>query len=83
MVYRLMVWILSRLFETTFKTTVLKELPPPVESDIPSLPPMESWVNIRQIGAKGDGETDDTRIIQEAVDKYPNIYFPAGSVSYK
>ena len=24
-------------------------------SDIPSLPPMREWVNVRTLGAKGDG----------------------------
>jgi hypothetical protein len=46
--------------------------------DIPSLPAMESWVNIRDLGAKGDDATDDTKIFQEAIDKYDNIYVPQG-----
>ena len=46
--------------------------------DIPSLPSMESWVNIRDLGAKGDDSTDDTKIFQEAIDKYDNIYVPQG-----
>jgi hypothetical protein len=40
---------------------------------------MGSWVNLRTLGAKGDGLTDDTRAIQEAINKYPNIYVPQGS----
>ena len=35
-------------------------------------------VNIKQMGAHGDGETDDTAIIQAAVDTYKEIYFPDG-----
>lgn len=35
-------------------------------------------VNVRQLGAHGDGETDDTAIIQAAIDNYKEIYFPAG-----
>ncbi|MDR2497108.1 MAG: SMP-30/gluconolactonase/LRE family protein [Tannerellaceae bacterium] len=46
--------------------------------DIPSLPPMEQWVNLRDLGAKGDDVTDDTRVIQEAIDKYDVIYVPQG-----
>ncbi len=34
--------------------------------------------NIRTLGAKGDGSTDDTRAIQEAIDHYPNLYIPQG-----
>ena len=46
--------------------------------DIPALPAMESWVNIRDLGAKGDDETDDTKAFQDAIDKYDNIYVPQG-----
>jgi hypothetical protein len=46
--------------------------------DIPSLPSMDSWVNIRDLGAKGDDATDDTKIFQDAIDKYDNIYIPQG-----
>lgn len=56
----------------------LKELPGSAQKDIPSLPQMNTWVNIRDLGAKGDGTTDDTKIFQEAVDKYPAIYVPQG-----
>lgn len=47
-------------------------------SDTPALPPTEQWVNIRDLGAKGDGFSDDTRIFQEAIEKYPHIYLPQG-----
>ena len=63
---------------TTFNSAILKELPSPQVSDIPSLPAMETWMNIKQIGAKGDGETDDTKIIQDAIEKYSTLYFPQG-----
>lgn len=68
---------ISRI-ETIFKTENLMELPPPMGSDVPSLPSMESWVNIKQMGAKGDGETDDTKIIQDAIKTYSTVYFPQG-----
>ena len=51
---------------------------PPVVRDIPELPQMENWVNIRDLGAKGDGETDDTHIFQSAIAQYKNIYLPQG-----
>lgn len=64
--------------ETTFETENLAKLPPSHSSDIASLPPMESWADIKKLGAKGDGESDDTKIIQDAIEKYSAIYFPQG-----
>lgn len=46
--------------------------------DLPQLPAMESWVNIRDLGAKGDGETDDTGIFEKAISQHKNIYVPQG-----
>ena len=54
---------------------VLPALPP---KDIPDLPSMDTWVNLKSMGAKGDGTTDDTKAIQDAIDKYPTIYVPQG-----
>ena len=48
------------------------------ERKIPSLPPMENWVNIRELGASGDGVTDDTRVFEEAIAKHKCIYVPQG-----
>ncbi|MDR2038262.1 MAG: SMP-30/gluconolactonase/LRE family protein [Bacteroidales bacterium] len=56
----------------------LDKLPAPAKNDIPALPDVSTWVNIRDLGAKGDNETDDTRVFQEAIKKYPNIYIPQG-----
>ena len=47
-------------------------------SDIPSLPPMQSWVNVRDLGAKGDGGTDDTAVLQQAIDQHQALHFPSG-----
>jgi hypothetical protein len=47
-------------------------------NDIPALPSMDSWVNIRDLGAKGDGETDDTPIFKAAIAQHKNIYVPQG-----
>lgn len=46
--------------------------------DIPGIPLESSWVNIRELGAKGDGSTDDTDIFLDAIEKYQNIYIPQG-----
>jgi len=64
---------------TTCETEVLKALPDEPISDIPGLPEMGSWVNLKTLGAKGDGMTDDTKAIQTAIDQYPSIYVPQGS----
>jgi hypothetical protein len=34
----------------------LSQFPASLPKDIPALPGMETWVNIRDLGAKGDGE---------------------------
>jgi polygalacturonase len=36
-------------------------------------------VNIRELGAKGDGATDDTAVFRQAIAKNRAIYIPAGS----
>lgn len=49
-----------------------------LSKEIPQLPSMDTWVNIRDLGAKGDGETDDTKVFQNAIAKHKNIYVPQG-----
>jgi hypothetical protein len=51
---------------------------PVLKSDIPAAPPMQSWVNVRDLGAKGDGGTDDTAVLQQAIDAHQALYFPSG-----
>ena len=36
------------------------------------------WVNLGTLGAKGDGVTDDTAAIKDAIAKYRVIYLPTG-----
>ena len=64
---------------TIYEPEVLKSLPVETVSDIPEFPGMEKWVNLKTLGAKGDGLTDDTKAIQAAIDQYPCIYVPQGS----
>ncbi len=49
-----------------------------VASDIPMLPPMQEWVNVRTAGVKGDG-ADDTAALQAAIDAHSVLYFPSGT----
>jgi hypothetical protein len=55
-----------------------EEMPTPIKSDILDLPPMYTWVNIRSLGAHGDGVTDDTEVLKKAITEHRTIYFPAG-----
>ncbi len=64
--------------QDVFETTPLTALPDPVESDIRALPPMDTWANIRTLGARGDGATDDTEAIRKAISTHQAIYFPSG-----
>ncbi len=64
--------------ETTFDPEILSKFPEGTHSDMPELPANESWTNLKSLGAKGDGETDDTKIIQEAIENHDNIYVPQG-----
>lgn len=56
----------------------LKVITPLNASDTPSLPTGKQWVNICELGAKGDGFSDDTQIFKEAIEKYAVIYIPQG-----
>ena len=63
---------------TLFDAAPLTTLAPRVASDLPDLAPRDTWVNLRDLGAKGDGTTDDTEVIQKALDTHPALYFPSG-----
>ncbi len=66
------------VISTISNIVALKAFPRPADTDIPEFPAMDSWVNLKSLGATGDGLTDDTRAIQSAIDRYPNIYVPQG-----
>jgi hypothetical protein len=56
----------------------LSAMPPPMKSDLAPLPPAAAWVNIRSLGAKGDGKTDDTEVFRRAIAAHRAIYLPSG-----
>ena len=56
----------------------VKSLPKKLEATIPALPGMETWVNVRTFGAKGDGETDDTQAFEQAIATGKPVYVPQG-----
>ena len=51
----------------------------PVASDVPALPPMEKWVNVRTLGVGSQTAADDTAALQAAIDQHPFLYFPSGA----
>ncbi|WP_431211582.1 glycosyl hydrolase family 28-related protein [Puia sp. P3] len=71
-------WSADPTYSTTKDLQPLNSFPAASTSDIPAFPSMDTWANLLQLGAKGDGETDDTKAIQDAIDKYPVIYVPQG-----
>jgi sugar lactone lactonase YvrE len=64
-------------FDTRFDAAAIKALPTRA-SVLKSLPPVADWANIHDLGAKGDGATDDTAAIQAAIDTHKVVYFPIG-----
>jgi len=64
--------------QDVYETTPLKALPEPTKSDIPDLPPMDTWTNIRSLGARGDGVADDTEVLKKAIAAHRTIYLPSG-----
>lgn len=65
-------------YETRIRQEILSQKPALPARDIPALPPMETWANVRQFGAKGDGKTDDTEAFREAIRQQDVIYVPQG-----
>jgi sugar lactone lactonase YvrE len=64
--------------QDVYETTPLSALPEPVKSDILDLPPMDTWVDITSLGARGDGAADNTEVLRKAIAEHRAIYFPAG-----
>jgi len=65
-------------YRTDMDIVPLAKLPAVLQNDIPQLPGMETWVNVRDYGARGDGQTDDTQAIRRAMAAGDNVYFPTG-----
>jgi hypothetical protein len=56
----------------------LNSSPAPLPPAIPALPPGSEWVNVHALGVRGDGATDDTSAIQQAINAHRVLYFPGG-----
>jgi hypothetical protein len=63
---------------TVFKSDRLEELPTQLSPVIRALPESSTWVNLKAMGAKGDGVSDDTDAIEAAIRDHATIYVPSG-----
>lgn len=66
-------------YKTLFEAAPLSALPVQVASDLPDLPARDTWVDVRALGAKGDGQTDDTEVLHRAIVEHRTLYFPSGT----
>jgi sugar lactone lactonase YvrE len=64
--------------KTLFEAVPLQSMPEPAKSDLQPLPPGDTWANVRSLGAKGDGVTDDTAAFRKAIAEHRAIYVPSG-----
>lgn len=65
-------------FTTKIDQSPIETLGEFTSRDMPELPEQSGWVNISDLGAKGDGNTDCTDIFEKAIAKYNTIYVPMG-----
>ncbi len=63
---------------TDVRIAALAGVPPAPAPAIRELPPVAQWTNVRSLGVRGDGRTDDTAAIQRAIDSHRVLYFPTG-----
>jgi len=64
--------------KTTRDITPLKTLPAMAPSDVPLTPHVNTWVNLKTLGAKGNSFSDDTDILERAIANHRVIYLPSG-----
>jgi Pectate lyase superfamily protein/SMP-30/Gluconolactonase/LRE-like region len=64
--------------ETRIHAEVITAWPPTDAPAIRPLPSQAGWANAIDLGAKGDGTTDDTAALQHALDTERIVYLPSG-----
>ncbi|NWF83547.1 MAG: gluconolaconase, partial [Bryobacteraceae bacterium] len=64
--------------KTNFNAVPLQAMPAKGANWIVELPPAGSWVNVRPLGLKGDGKTDETALWKKAVAEHKVLYVPCG-----
>jgi hypothetical protein len=65
-------------YKTNAEITPLGAAPAVQAPALRALPPVSEWTNVRTLGAKGDGQADDTATLQKAIDTHRVLYFPIG-----
>ena len=65
-------------YETRNDDATLAALPKVAAPAVRALPPVAQWVNVRDLGVRGDGTTDDTAALRRAIASRRVLYFPAG-----
>ena len=65
-------------FATDADIVPLQRMPMRRPPAIAALPPVSEWANARDLGVKGDDETDDTQALQRAIDMHRVVYLPMG-----
>ncbi len=61
-----------------YAASALHSMPSGLPDAIRPLPNMKEWVNVRTLHVAGDGSTDDTTAIQNAIEAHRVLYFPSG-----
>lgn len=64
--------------DTDVRIAPLSRLPAAPAPAIREMPAIGEWINVKGLGVKGDGRSDDTAAIQRAIDAHRVLYFPAG-----
>lgn len=67
--------------DTRFDARPISEMPAMAPSDIPGLPPGADWVNVRALGAAGDGSTDDTAALKSAIAAHRRCIYRWGAIA--
>jgi hypothetical protein len=70
---------LTRQRDTVCECAGIPALTPIVKPDRPDLPPQSSWANVLELGARGDGATDDTAAFRRAIALNRAVYVPQGT----
>lgn len=66
------------VMKTEYRTAALASWPTVGRAAIRGVPPMVEWVNVKSLGLKGDGVTDETAALQKAIDEHKVLYVPMG-----
>ncbi len=64
--------------KTSYDIENLDQLPTHLQQPEQQSPETDNWINIKTLGAVGDGKTDDTKALQQAIDTHETLYLPTG-----